>query len=315
MSQKRGWCPGRGVYVVLCAVVVCLSRQPAQGDQAMCLIKQDAEWAASWLKPKMEIREFCAPCGDKQWSSKVVTKVDVVKGPGPACEYSVSVNGNPVDLAYVYVLDSAGWKNLAMKLRLTVEQVPEYLPAPGAAKTAAAEVKPQQKAPQKSRVPQLSTVRQIARLIPGIFAGGSAPYVIVDFGYEPEKQRTLLIVKGITEARSSSLRLFAGSIRQPPFSPVTVKGVVYSEETTDSRFKFIRRDGAWQLAGDQRPPASIPPRFWVIGTVKAGATVYKYFFDTPNLVAGDDGATVGVDVFVETEPSPSSPQQKSGSPR
>jgi hypothetical protein len=119
----------------------------------------------------------------------------------------------------------------------------------------------------------------------------------VDFGDEPEKQ-SLLAVKGLTEVGESSLRLFAGSVRQPPFSPVTVKGSAYSEEISDSKFRFVFRDGAWLFDANQHSPTSIPPRFWVVGTVGAGATVYDYMdIDTPNIVAGADGATVGVDVL------------------
>lgn len=44
-------------------------------------------------------------------------------------KYEVEVNGQGIDLAYVYIEKNGKWVNLAMELGLKVSQVPKYLPA------------------------------------------------------------------------------------------------------------------------------------------------------------------------------------------
>ncbi|HEY1959174.1 MAG TPA: hypothetical protein VGH28_26350 [Polyangiaceae bacterium] len=98
-----------------------------QADQAAWIAKKDADAGASLIVVGHELRDYCAPCGDKGYTPRAVTNVAVGQ-PNPGY-WEVRVNGRGVDLAYEYVLQNGHWKNVALALGLRVVSVPAELPA------------------------------------------------------------------------------------------------------------------------------------------------------------------------------------------
>lgn len=101
-------------------------------DQAAWITKEQAERGAALIRASGEIRHFCAPCGDNFYRVETVSSVEAVKADGsnPADAYfEVLVNGNSVDLAYVYVISDGKWLNAAMYLNIPVEGVSKFLPS------------------------------------------------------------------------------------------------------------------------------------------------------------------------------------------
>ncbi|MBE7517292.1 MAG: hypothetical protein HS105_11915 [Chloracidobacterium sp.] len=83
--------------------------------------------AAAFLQDKKQIRHYCAPCEDKGDRVEEITTVEAVDA-GYQGYWEVKVNGEGIDLAYVYYLDKDGrWKNLAKKLGIKVKDVPKHL--------------------------------------------------------------------------------------------------------------------------------------------------------------------------------------------
>lgn len=111
----------------LVALVLAFFAVATFADQAAYITKAQAEKAAAFLKDKKQIRHYCAPCDDK---GDRVDDIDAVEAaPAGYQQYwEVKVNGEGVDLAYVYFRDEDGkWKNLAKELNVKVKDVPKYL--------------------------------------------------------------------------------------------------------------------------------------------------------------------------------------------
>lgn len=99
-------------------------------DQAAWITKAQAEKAAAFLKKHKEIRHYCAPCDDKGDRVEEIVNVEAVKIEGQENYWEVQVNGQGIDLAYVYFKAKKGkWKNLAKEVNLKVHDVPKKLPA------------------------------------------------------------------------------------------------------------------------------------------------------------------------------------------
>lgn len=111
-----------GVVMTLFFAVV------AFADQAIYISQKDAVKTADFLKTKTKITHFCAPCKDGVQKVEDITTVEA--GPvGYEDFWGVKVNGENVDLAYVYYLTEKGkWKNVAMEMDIKVRDVPKYLP-------------------------------------------------------------------------------------------------------------------------------------------------------------------------------------------
>ncbi|MCP4345892.1 MAG: DUF1311 domain-containing protein [Desulfobacterales bacterium] len=97
-------------------------------DQAAWIEKSDADKASQAINPGIVLRKFCAPCGDSAWTAITVRKVEVKHK--ESSNYQVEVNGQGIDLAYVYIEKNSRWVNLAIHLGLTVSDVPEFLSDP-----------------------------------------------------------------------------------------------------------------------------------------------------------------------------------------
>lgn len=109
------------------STLVLLVAAGVSGDQQAWVGRADAEVAASIMPAEGLIRHFCAPCGDTSWRDERVLTVEVAPT-GSGDYWEVLVNGNGIDLAYVYVATDGGWRNLARMLDLEVTDVPMQLP-------------------------------------------------------------------------------------------------------------------------------------------------------------------------------------------
>lgn len=112
------------------AVVLVLSLMlslTAFADQAAYVTKSQAEKAAAFLKSQKQIRHYCAPCDDK--GDKIEDVKEVSAAPAGYQDFwEVKVNGDGIDLAYVYFQTKDGkWKNLAKELDIKVDDVPKFL--------------------------------------------------------------------------------------------------------------------------------------------------------------------------------------------
>lgn len=114
--------------LTLLAVLLAIITTTAFADQAAYITKAEADKAAAFLKDKKRIRHYCAPCDDKGDHVEDIKAVEAVK-----VDYQhyweVQVNGEGIDLAYVYFQTKKGkWKNLAKELDIKVHDVPKTLP-------------------------------------------------------------------------------------------------------------------------------------------------------------------------------------------
>lgn len=101
----------------------------ALADQAAYVTKDEAERAAALLKAQKQIKHHCAPCEDKSVKTEDINAVEVAPT-GYENTWEVKVNGEGIDLAYVYFQDKKGrWKNVAKELDIEVDGVPKFLPA------------------------------------------------------------------------------------------------------------------------------------------------------------------------------------------
>jgi hypothetical protein len=99
---------------------------PASADQAAYITKVDAERAHNLLKNTGTLKYYCAPCRDAGVESIAVRdmrKADVnYKG-----YWEIRINGDGVDLAYLYFLENDRWRNVAIALSIPVQDVPEFI--------------------------------------------------------------------------------------------------------------------------------------------------------------------------------------------
>lgn len=98
-------------------------------DQAAYITKEQARRAVALLKDKKQIKHFCAPCDDKSIRLEEIKSIEATPT-GYEGTWEVKINGEGIDLAYVYFSDKHGgkWKNAAKKLKIKVQGVPKTLP-------------------------------------------------------------------------------------------------------------------------------------------------------------------------------------------
>lgn len=114
----------------LCAILMMLVLPIiALADQAAYITKAEAERAAALLKTAKQIKHYCALCEDKSVRTEDVETVESAAA-GYQNYWEVKINGEGIDLAYVYFLDKNDkWKNVAKHLNVEVDDVPKFLPA------------------------------------------------------------------------------------------------------------------------------------------------------------------------------------------
>jgi len=116
--------------IILVAILTVATVTSVFADQAAYISKAQAEKAAAFLKDKKQIRHYCSPCSEKGDRVEDIGKVEAaaVKDNSEGW-WEVKVNGEGIDLAYIYFRTKNGkWKNLAKELDIKVDRVPKYLP-------------------------------------------------------------------------------------------------------------------------------------------------------------------------------------------
>lgn len=117
-------------HIALALILTVFAATAALADQAAWITKAQAEKAVALLKDKKQIRHYCNPCTDKGDKVEDVDTVDLAKIEDEDF-WEVKINGEGVDLAYVYYLDKKGrWKNVATELKIKVSDVPKELKFP-----------------------------------------------------------------------------------------------------------------------------------------------------------------------------------------
>lgn len=110
----------------------------ARADQYSYVTVQQATQALQAIVGQEVVHAFCAPCDDPISQPVRVQQVEIGRiwdgtsaRPYRARDgetfWQVYVNGEPVDLAYLYVRDGERWRNLALRLGLPASDVPEDL--------------------------------------------------------------------------------------------------------------------------------------------------------------------------------------------
>ena len=124
----------------LVAALLAMSPLVASADQFAYL---DLSQAVAALDMRdhapRQLQAFCAPCGDARATAIEVRDLGIARvwdDRGSAHPYAdgdgrtfweIEINGEGIDLAYVYVRTPAGWRNLALELGLDATGVPKAL--------------------------------------------------------------------------------------------------------------------------------------------------------------------------------------------
>jgi hypothetical protein len=101
-------------------------------DQAVVIPKIPADRAATLLKGAKSVIHYCAPCDDDKTLRESVKSVSVKVWDGGKTrnQFTVSLNGNKIDLAYIYIEKGGSWMNLARLVNFEVIDVPTVLDTP-----------------------------------------------------------------------------------------------------------------------------------------------------------------------------------------
>ena len=125
-----------GTIVGLVGVmVVAVASGEARADQCAWVDKAVADAAAKYLTPKTDWAQLCEPCGEKQPVYRKVQSAAVVRATSSGGYYEVVIDGEAVDLAYVFTVRSAEDKklgNLAALVGCPTTGVSKTIPRPPA---------------------------------------------------------------------------------------------------------------------------------------------------------------------------------------
>lgn len=110
-------------------VLIIVAAMSAYADQAAWVSRAEAARALEILARSEMIKHYCEPCGDKQIVDERINSIGLFPIQG-ANYWEIQINGNGVDLAYIYFEEKPGkWRNVAMKAKINVERVPKKLPS------------------------------------------------------------------------------------------------------------------------------------------------------------------------------------------
>ena len=104
----------------------------ALADQCAWIPDTTAAAAVRFLTPGSPYALFCEPCGDKAPVVRTVAAAPVVAATSDPALVEVSVDGQPLDLAYVFVPLKPGapsWRNLSRLARCPATGVSKAIPA------------------------------------------------------------------------------------------------------------------------------------------------------------------------------------------
>lgn len=96
------------------------------GDQAAWITPAQARQGAELVRKAGRVAWLCEPCDETTCRAETVTQVESV--PVDAGYHQVVVNGEEADLAYLFIPKGGKWANVALLMKLPVEQVSRTLP-------------------------------------------------------------------------------------------------------------------------------------------------------------------------------------------
>jgi hypothetical protein len=128
------------LFRCLAAALLALLPFAASADQFAYLDLKQAMAALDALDhAPRTLQAFCAPCGDAQATVIAVHDLGIARvwddrgSPRPYVDgdgrtfWEIELDGEGIDLAYVYLQTPAGWENLALMLGLEATGVPRTL--------------------------------------------------------------------------------------------------------------------------------------------------------------------------------------------
>jgi hypothetical protein len=98
---------------------------PAAADQAVYVTREQALRAREILEGHVETRRLCEPCGDTRPEAVSLSGVSVKNEEEDW--WAVYLDGESVDMAYVYVLDGGRWVNLARMASIDVKEASDAI--------------------------------------------------------------------------------------------------------------------------------------------------------------------------------------------
>ncbi len=119
-------------------IVLLLAAGAAHADQYSYVSAQQAAQALQTIADDAVVHAFCAPCNESRSRPVRVRQVEIGRvwegdsaqpyraGDGQTY-WQVYVNGESVDLAYLYVRAGESWENLALQMGLPAQDVPRQL--------------------------------------------------------------------------------------------------------------------------------------------------------------------------------------------
>ncbi len=97
--------------------------EPTPAAHAHILNAGELKKALQVLQQTRTVRHFCAPCADTAWREERVLKVAQSRLES-GDEWSLLINGNPVDIAYLYIPTKRVWRNVADMAGITYPDIP-----------------------------------------------------------------------------------------------------------------------------------------------------------------------------------------------
>src|SRR5262249_12105874 len=120
-TSRRAMCK----KYALSAAVLASVAVPAAADVCAWNPRPVADQGIKLLPAGTVLQEFCAACGDRKTKRIVVRTIAIDKTDDPSL-FILKVNGEEIDLAYVYVLAGQGgsreWTNVGHLLNCGVEE-------------------------------------------------------------------------------------------------------------------------------------------------------------------------------------------------
>ena len=100
--------------VLLILIMFIAFTQETKADVCVYINKDVAEKAVDIIKSYDEVINYCSRCDDARPVSEKVETIEIKKIGNPKDKYfSVSINGERKDIAYLYIKDNKTYKNLA----------------------------------------------------------------------------------------------------------------------------------------------------------------------------------------------------------
>lgn len=115
------------------ALLTLLVSTEARADQCAWIPKATADAAAKYLQPGSVWASYCEPCGDTKPVYKTVSAAPTVRETSSAGLFEVTVDGQSIDLAYVFVARKQGdtkLGNLAMTVGCPSQGVSKSIALP-----------------------------------------------------------------------------------------------------------------------------------------------------------------------------------------